>query len=120
MSHIVSIQTKLHDPVAIAAACERLRLPAPVQGTVELFSAEAKGLQVKLPDWQYPIVIDTSTGAVKYDNYGGAWGDQVHLDKFMQAYSVEKCRLEARKKGLQVTEQALEDGSVRLQILEAS
>jgi len=32
--------------------------------------------------------------------------------------AVEKCRLEARKKGMQVSEQTLQDGSVKLQIVE--
>jgi hypothetical protein len=34
----------------------------------------------------------------------------------MQMYSVEKAKLEARKKGYSVSEQALEDGSIKLQI----
>jgi hypothetical protein len=54
MSHVVTIQTKVHDPVAVAAACQRLNLPAPVQGTVHLYSGEATGLIVRLPGWQYP------------------------------------------------------------------
>ena len=43
MSHVVAIQTKVHDPVAVAAACQRLNLAAPVQGTVHLYSGEATG-----------------------------------------------------------------------------
>ena len=76
MSHIVTVATRVHDPVAVAAACQRLNLPAPIQGTTELFSGQATGLVVKLPGWEYPAVIDALTGTVKYDNYGGAWGDQ--------------------------------------------
>ena len=71
MSHIVTIQTKVHDPAAVAAACQRLQLPAPVQGTDQLFSGQATGLLVQLPGWQYPAVIDTLSGTVHYDNYGG-------------------------------------------------
>jgi hypothetical protein len=52
MSHIVTIQIKVHDPVAVTAACQRLNLAAPVQGTVRLFSGEATGLIVRLPGWQ--------------------------------------------------------------------
>ena len=118
MSHIVSIQTKVHDPVAVAAACARMNLAAPVQGTAKLFSGEATGLVVQLPDWQYPAVIDTQTGQVQYDNFEGNWGDQRHLDRLMQTYAVEKARLEARKKGYQVNEQQLQDGSIKLQIIE--
>jgi len=32
MSHVVTIQTKVHDAVAVAAACRRLELAAPVAG----------------------------------------------------------------------------------------
>ena len=60
-----------------------------------------------MPGWLYPVCIDTASGTVKFDNYAGSWGDQEHLDKFMQAYAVEKATIEARKKGYAVTEQAL-------------
>ena len=120
MSHVVTIQSKIHDPAAVVAACQRLNLPAPVSGTARLYSGEAAGLIVQLPGWQYPAVIDTLTGTVRYDNYGGAWGDQQHLDRFIQVYSVEKVRLEARKKGYQISEHALQDGSIRLQIIEGA
>jgi hypothetical protein len=120
MSHIVTIETRVHDPVAVAAACRRLNLPAPVSGTAELYSGEATGLLVQLPGWQYPAVIDPLSGAIRYDNYAGHWGEQQHLDRFLQAYAVEKTRLEAHRKGYLVHEQALEDGSVRLRIVEGS
>lgn len=119
MSHIVTIQTKVHDPAAVNAACQRIGLSAPVQGTAKLFSGDATGLLVRLPGWQYPAVIDTLTGAVRYDNYGGAWGDQQHLSRFLQLYAVEKAKIEARKKGYTVTEQALQDGSIKVQLIEA-
>jgi hypothetical protein len=116
VSHIVQIQTEVCDPTAVAAACRRLALPEPVHGTAALFSGEASGLLVKLPGWLYPVWIDTASGTMKFDNYGGSWGDQEHLDKFMQAYAVEKARIEARKRGHSVTEQALTDGSIRLTV----
>ena len=46
-----------------------------------------------------------------------AWGDQKELNRFLQAYAVEKTKLEARKKGYIVSEQPLENGSIRLPIL---
>jgi hypothetical protein len=118
MSHLVVIQTRLRDPAAIAAACTRLGLPAPTQGTARLFSGYATGLQIQLPGWQYPVVVDTDTGQVLFDNYRGRLGNQADLDRFMQTYAVEKCRMEARRKGSTVTETALQDGSIRLQIVE--
>jgi hypothetical protein len=100
----------------VAAACRRLGLPEPTQGSARLFEGEATGLLVRLPNWLYAIVVDTATGQVRYDNYGGQWGDQKHLDRFMQQYAIEKARLEARKGGHTVVEQALADGSVKLTI----
>jgi hypothetical protein len=118
MSHIVQMQTKLHDPAAIAAACRRLGLAEPVHGIARLYSGEATGLLVQLPGWQYPAVIDTATGEVRYDNYGGRWGDQAQLDRLLQLYSVEKTKIEAKKRGYSVSEQALQDGSILVQVRE--
>jgi hypothetical protein len=120
VSHLVTVQARLHDHVAIAAACQRLGLPAPVQGTADLFSGEATGLIVQLPGWLYPAVVDVLTGLVRYDNYNGHWGEQTQLDHFLQAYATEKVKLEARKKGHVVSEQALENGSIRVQIIEGT
>ena len=120
MSHIVTIQSKVNDPNAIVAACARLKLPTPVQGTAQLFSGECAGLMVQFPGWQYPAVIDTQTGQVKFDNFEGHWGDQVHLDKFLQMYAVERAKIEARKKGYTVTEQTINDGSIKLQIIQGA
>ena len=116
MSHIVTVRTELRDPTAIAAACRRLGLTEPVQGTAKLFSDETAGLVVKLPEWLYPIVCDTATGQIHFDNYNGAWGQQEQLDRFLQAYAVEKARIEARKQGHSAFEQLLPDGSIRLVI----
>ena len=82
MSHIVQVQTQIKDAAAVQAACQRLNLPAPVQGKAKLFSGEVEGLAVQLPDWVYPIVVDLPTGQMKIDNFGGRWGDQARLDSF--------------------------------------
>jgi hypothetical protein len=120
MSHVVTIQTKVHDPVAVAAACRRLSLAVPVHGTVRLFSGEATGLIVRLPGWTYPAVVEPLTGTIRYDNFEGHWGDRAHLDRFLQLYAVEKAKLEARKKGFAVTEQAVEGGAIKLHMVEAA
>lgn len=119
MSHIVSIKTVVRDPIAVAAACRRLNLAEPVVGKTQLFGGEVEGLIVQLPGWNYPAVVDVATGEVRYDNYMGHWGDQAHLDRFIQIYAVEKTKLEARKQGHSVTESVLQDGSIRLQIATA-
>ena len=116
MSHIVQIKTEVRDAVAVGAACQRLKLEAPTQGTAKLFSSSATGLIVNLPGWRYPAVFDTQSGQARYDNYGGRWGEQVQLDRFLQGYAVEKAKLEARKKGHTVTEQSQADGSIKLTV----
>jgi hypothetical protein len=61
-------------------------------------------------------VFDTAKGEARFDNFHGHWGEQQHLDHFMQAYAVEKAKLEARRKGHNTTEQQLADGSIKLRI----
>jgi hypothetical protein len=116
MSHIVTIKTEIRDPTALDAACRRLGLSEPVRGTARLFTSQAEGLIVHLPDWRYPVVIDTDTHQVQYDNYGGQWGKQSQLDRLLQAYAVEKTKIESRRGGYTVTEQPLSDGSIKLTI----
>ena len=89
MSHIVTITTEVRDPLAVATACRRLGLPEPLQGTAKLFDGEACGLLLRLPGWLYPVVLDAATGKVRFDNYGGAWGEQAELGRFLQAYALE-------------------------------
>ena len=116
MSHIVIPKVDVRDPTALAAACTRLHLKPPLQGTAKLYTNEATGLIVELPGWAYPVVIDTAKREIHVDNFGGAWGDQKELDKLLQAYAIEKCRIEARKAGHQVLEQSLPDGSIKVTI----
>ena len=116
MSHIVTIKTKVRDANAVRSACNRLQLAPPVQGEHRLFSGQVTGLGVQLPEWRYPVVAQLNTGELRYDNYGGRWGKQQHLDDFLQSYAVEKSKIEARRRGHSVTEQQLDDGSVKLTI----
>lgn len=116
MSHIVTIETEVRDAVAVRTACTRLKLPGPVEGTHKLFSGAVNGLAVQLPKWKYPAVCNLHAGKIEFDNYHGHWGDRKELDRFLQAYAVEKAKLEARRKGYSVTEQPLVDGSIKLTV----
>lgn len=116
MSHIVEIKTEVRDPAAVTAACQRMALEPPVHGTTRLFSGEATGLIVKLPGWRYPAVFDTETAQARYDNFSGRWGDSQRLADFLQAYAAEKVKIESRRQGHSVTEQQLEDGSIKLTV----
>jgi hypothetical protein len=116
LSHIVEVKTEVRDPVAVRSVCDRLRLPQPVQGTHRLFGGEVTGLGVQLPDWRYPAVCQLESGEIRYDNYNGRWGEQQHLDRFLQMYAVEKAKIEARCRGNTCTEQQLADGSIKLTV----
>ena len=116
MSHVVTVKTEVRDAAAARAACNRLQLEPPIEGRTRLFSGEATGLIVKLPNWQYPVVFNTGTGEAKYDNYNGRWGEQAQLDHFLQIYAVEATKIQARKRGHNVTEQQLADGSIKLTV----
>ena len=116
MSHVVEIKTEVRDEQAVRAACVRLQLAPPEQKAARLFSTTARGLCVQLPGWNYPVVCNLQTGQVQYDNYGGHWGEQKHLNSFLQGYAVEKAKIEARKKGHSCSETRLEDGSIRVTV----
>lgn len=116
MSHIVLIETQVRDEAAVNAACSRLHLPRATRGTFELYSTEATGLGIELPHWKYPVVADTETGRLQFDNYNERWGSQEYLDQFLQMYAVEKAKIEARRKGHSVVEQRLDNDSVKLTV----
>jgi hypothetical protein len=111
LSHIVTVNTEIRDHTAVAAACRRHALPEPAQGTAQLYSGQVSGLLVRLPAWLYPVVIDTATGTIRFDNFGGAWGEEKHLHRLLRAYAVERPRGEARKKCYATTETSLAEGS---------
>ena len=116
MSHIVQVQTEVRDEAAVQAACSRLRLPRATRGTFQLYSSEETGLGIELPHWKYPVVANTDTGQLWFDNYEGRWGTQEFLDQFLQAYAVERTKIEARKQGHSVVEQRLDNGSIKLTV----
>jgi hypothetical protein len=116
LSHIVTIKTEVRDAAAVRSAAQRLRLPEPIEGNHQLYNSNATGLGVQLPDWRYPVVCNTTTGELKYDNFSGRWGEQAHLDAFLQSYAVERAKIECRRRGHSVTEQQLADGSIKLTV----
>lgn len=116
MSHIVTIQARIRDRQALEAACHRLKLPLPQERSVEFYSGSAWGWAVELPGWVYPVVVDPASGRLHYDNYEGRWGQDQELHRLLQAYAVEKAKLEARRQGYRCRETQLADGTVRLEL----
>lgn len=116
MSHIVNIKTEVRDEHAVRAACLRLKWEQPTFGVHQVYAIKETGLAVKAPGWSYPIVCNLQTGGVAYDNFNGHWGEQSRLNEFLQAYSVEKAKLEAAKNGYSVYEESMADGSIKLSV----
>lgn len=121
MSHTLEVKTKFLDPRAIAATCREMGLPEPTQahgGSARLFDGTRveNALVVTLPGWRHPVLIDQKTGVARYDNYGGSWGSQAHLDKFTQLYAANKATQEAQRLGYRVTRQTLPNGSLKLNV----
>ena len=116
MSHVVSIQTEVRDQVAVAAACQRLGLPAPTQGTAKLFSDQVSGLLVQLPGLAL-------SGRHRHDSRPSQirqlWrplGRPAGAGSLLASVCGGRAKIEARKRGHRVTEQALADGSIKLTI----
>lgn len=116
MSHIVKSSLKLVDAKMVEQAAKHNGFEIVGVGTHKLYNNQsATGLGIKLPDWNYPVVIDAE-GTAHYDNYGGSWGKQIELDKLCQRYAIEVANYQAELEGYIVTEQQLENGDVELEI----
>lgn len=114
MSHVVTITTQVRDPAALGLACGRLKLPPPAAGRHKLYASEEEGLAVRLAGWRWPVVCQPASGRLAFDHFGGRWGDPARLDELLQAYAIEKTKLEARRHGHTAVERPLADGSVRI------
>ncbi len=116
MSHTVKLKTQLTCLESIKRACNRLgNVTVLGPGTVKFYSGKAaQGLQIKLPAWRYPIVVDIESGDVTFDNYNEHWGKQEELDKFNQAYGVEKAKYEGERNGYAITETVMTTGEIKV------
>ena len=119
MSHVATLKTVIKDLDVLAQACKALGIPfTRGQQSVKLYEREVQGnFSCKLPDWYYPIVVDTQTGAISYDNYNGSWGKEAELFKLIQEYSLQVAEgqlEEFRLKGWNVERQKQENGDIQL------
>jgi len=98
LSHIVTIQTKVHDPAAVTACLPASRFVCACAWHYPASSVEKATGSDRQASWlEYPAVIDVLTGLCVTTNFNGHWGDQQQLNRFLQSYAVEKTKLEARK-----------------------
>ena len=93
----------MRDPAAIRAASARLKLTEPtITGDIA---------EVPLTAGWATARVNLKTGEVRYDTDYGR-----QFNAFMQAYAVEKAKIEAKKKGHLVTESPMAGGKVKLTI----
>jgi hypothetical protein len=90
------ILTSVHDPVALSATCEQLRLPAPREGSFWYEGQEAFGWVVRLPGPRFPIVCDTLRGLVAYHPLDNAHDRYAPIMRFILAYYAVRARLRHR------------------------
>lgn len=117
MSHVATVQIQLKDLSLLEAVCRELKVEfIPGQQEVKLYSATATAVaSFKLTNWKYPVAVQAD-GSVKYDNYGGRWGDQSHLNRVLQRYSERIAARHAQRMGMRVQRQERQDGSVVLRL----
>ena len=118
MSHIVTVQTQVRDAAAVRAACQRLGLPAAVQGKTRLFSGEVEGpgraiARLGLSGGRAIPPADRSS----YDNFSGRWGDHEHSTASSRRMPARGPRPKAPKTRAPMSPRAqLPDGSIKLTI----
>jgi uncharacterized membrane protein len=88
MSHVVTLEYKLTDRGALEQACSKLGLTIKARATGEGSLHNITGLGIKLPNWNYDVII-TEDGKVNYDNWNGRWGNQSELNKLITQYNYE-------------------------------
>ena len=103
MSHTTTLRVSMTNLEILKAACTALGLKFTTgPQTVELFSNNVTGdLSVKLPNWVYPVVVNSKTGEVSLDNYNGQWGHMDEFHKLSQEYSLQTAEAEAEEFTLQ-------------------
>lgn len=120
MSHTITCKTAFTDPEAIARTCREMGIPFHEAhgGSARLYDGTKveNALCVELPGWRHPVLINQQTGVASYDNYGGSWGEQKHLDKFTQLYDTNAATLAAEALGYQVEREYLANGYIQLAV----
>jgi hypothetical protein len=131
MSHYSEVSIEITDQACLVAALERLGFKGKVEVHQDAqplygYMADRRSQQAHViirrqhvgqaandlgfecqANGKYRIWVSEFDG--QHNGYGEAW-----MGKLKQAYGVEKARVEAKKKGYQVSEQKFDDGRIRL------
>jgi hypothetical protein len=90
MAYLVS---NVHDPIALAAACEKRALPRPVESTVQIDGEEVFGWVVQIPGLSYPVVFNTLSGRISHHRLDGVRTRFAHLRDFLACYGRVRAQL---------------------------
>jgi len=117
MSHTVKRKTTVKNLTALKRALSKIA-GAKLLGNdrYQFYSGSATGIGISLPNWRYPIVVDTQTGEVAFDNYEGRWGDQHDLDNMLQKYAVEAATMQAEALGANYEVATLDNGDIKITV----
>ncbi|MEM3452118.1 MAG: DUF1257 domain-containing protein [Candidatus Hadarchaeum sp.] len=132
MSHYCEVQIELRDEAALVAALTRLGFRREIievhqtPQTLYGYQGDARPQKAHIiirrkyvgraandlgferqADGRYRVWVSEYDQA--HNGYNNAW-----LGRLKQAYGIEKARAEAKKRGYRLTEQKLDDGTIRL------
>jgi hypothetical protein len=142
MSHVVSIETQIHDLAALEAACAEMGLtfkrdqrtyawfgrhvgdhPLPIGIRVEDLGHCSHAIGVPGTYWEIGLLKDSSTGGYRmlFDFFGASGQSILNAigsdgGKLLQRYGVVKATAEAEKKGFVATRTTNADGSIELRL----
>ena len=123
MSHIsVWSKVKIKNLPALKKVCENqgFTLEEVKNGdSVRMYGSQtAKGIaSIKLPDWEYPIVIDDK-GNIQYDNFGSQASSMKTFGKLLQAYNREVIYNEIDFSKYSVEESLNDNGEIEMVLTE--
>lgn len=121
MSHVATVTTAIKNLSILIKTCQALGIEfTQGQQSVDLYERAVTGdFSCKLPGWHYPIVVNSQTGEISFDNYKGSWGDEKELHKLIQEYSLSVAEEECSEfvlQGFTIERQKQENGDIQLVI----
>jgi len=114
MSHTTRRKAGLVNADVIQRAAKRIGAKYKGVGKTQQYNRQTlSGHRLEIPGFEYDVVIDTKSGDILSDTWGGRWGDDSKLDELQQGYAVEAGKMDAERKGHAFQEIPLDDGSIK-------
>lgn len=86
MSHTLQVRVEYRDKQALASAVEKVGGTVIGDGCHYLFAGEETGWGFRLLSWNYPLIL-TEDGILKFDDYGGRWGQRSDIERLKAEYA---------------------------------